>query len=274
MTATPSHLLKLYRAEKHLADLKPVVADAGRRREYPVRETFDTDSQEWVYTLDLAAAHPPELFPIVLGDFLFNVRSALDHLVVAIAPDRDSKRKVEFPIFTADPLKVHEHTGAYLHPEEAGKWNQRTTGLPADCIAELRALQPYETARHFKRSPTDQALAVLSVLQNADKHRNLVGVFTALTHIQIDADGNCYCLVPALTPGLKDGAKLYSSPTQMDVKVEGSAQVGVGRGDEVRDFDLLCETILDFVACEALPRLEPFLPGGTRAGHHAAPPTG
>jgi hypothetical protein len=270
MTPTPSHRLKLHRAEKHLSDLKAVVADAGRRREYPVREAFDTDSQEWVYTLDLAAAHPPELFPIVLGDFLFNVRSALDHLVVAIAPDRDSKRQVEFPIFTADPLKIHEHTGAYLHPEEAGKWNKRTTGLPADCIAELRALQPYKTARHFKRRPADQALALLSVLQNADKHRYLVGVVTGLRQIQIEAEGDCY----GLTGGLKDGAEIHTAPAKVDVKVEGAAQVSVGWRDEVRDFDRLCETILDFTALEVLPRLEPFLPGGTRAAHHAAPPSG
>lgn len=271
MAPTPSHRLKLHRAEEHLIDLKGVAADASARRPYPVVETFEPDRQEWVYYLSLAEAEPPEMFPIVLGDFLFNVRSALDHLIVAIAPDRDSKRQVEFPIFTADPLRVHEHTGADLHPEEAALWRRRTRGLPADCIAELRALQPYETARHFNASAQDQALAVLSMLQNADKHRNLVGVFTGLTRAQIETDGWWTCVIE---PGFKDGAEMYAAPTQVDVKVEGAAQIGVGRPDEIRDFDQLCETILDCIAMDVLPRLEPFLPGGMRAGHHAAPPTG
>jgi hypothetical protein len=268
MAPRPSHRLKLDRAEEHLVDLKGVAADASVRRPYPVIETFDPERQEWIYYLSLAEVEPPEMFPIVLGDFLFNVRSALDHLVVAIAPDRDSKKQVEFPIFTADPLNVHEHTGADLHPEQAAHWRRWTTGLPTDCVTELRALQPFETAQHFKARAQDQALAVLSVLQNADKHRNLVGVFTALTKIQIEAEGDCYGLVP----GLKDGAEVHAAPTQVDVKVEGSAQIGVGRPDEVRDFDRLCETILDFIAAEVLPRLEPFLPGGSR--HQTSPPTG
>ncbi len=268
MAPTPSHRLKLRRAQEHLVDLQGVVADVGGRRPYPVVETFDPDREEWVYYLSLAEAEPPEMFPIVLGDFLFNVRSALDHLVVAIAPTRDAKKQVEFPIFTADPLLVHEHTGADLHPEQAVRWRRWTTGLPADCVAELRALQPFETARHFRARPQDQALAALGMLQNADKHRNLVGIFTALARVQVQIGRACYGLVS----GLKDGAQLHSAPEQVEVKIEGSAQIGVGRPDEIRDFDHLCETILDWIIFEVLPRLEPFLPGGSR--HQATPPSG
>jgi hypothetical protein len=188
--------------------------------------------------------------------------------VVAIAPTKEAKKQVEFPIFTADPLAVHEHTGADLHPEEAALWRKRTIGLPADCVAALRELQPFESARHFSARAQDQALAVLSMLQNADKHRNLVGIFTALTRAQIEADGDCYGLVP----GLKDGAEIYSAPAQVNVKIEGSAQIGVGRPNEVREFDRLCDMILDVVAIEVLPRLEPFLPGGAK--HQTSPATG
>lgn len=272
MAPTPSHRLKLHRAEEHLVDLKGVIADASARRPYPVRETFDPDREEWVYYLSLDEIEPPEMFPIVLGDFLFNVRSALDHLIVAIAPDRESKKQVEFPIFTADPFRVHEHSGADLHPVEAALWRKRTSGLPADCIAELRRLQPYETARHFHGAPRDQVLAVLSMLQNADKHRNLVGVFTALARVEVKIESTAERSWYGLVPGLKNGAEVHSARSQVEVNIEGAAQVGVGRPDEIRDFHELCETTLDYIALEVLPRLEPFLPGGAR--HHATPPAG
>jgi hypothetical protein len=139
--------------------------------------------------------------------------------------------------------------------------------FPPDCITELRRLQPYETARHFQARPHDQALAVLSMLQNADKHRELVGIVTGLRQIQVNADGEVYGLVGRFA----NGALMRMSPRRVNVQIEGSVAIGVGQPNAVRDFHQLCEEVLEIVLSDVLPRLEPFLPGGSR--HQTNPPT-
>ena len=119
--ATPSHRLKLYRADKHLSEFWWLIGSLGERREYPVIETMKPEKNDtrWEYQLDLSAVEPAsELLPIVIGDYLFNVRSALDHLIVAIAP-RKKRYKVSFPIYGRDPLARHQSSGLYRDADAA-----------------------------------------------------------------------------------------------------------------------------------------------------------
>ncbi len=209
---------------------------------------------EWSYRLSLDPVEPDETFPIVLGDFLFNVRSALDHLVIAIAPSK-RKSKASFPIFTKDPLATDKTSGDYLDTDAARKWLSWTDGLPRGCLAALRALQPYETARNFSIPVKDQPLALLSALHNADKHRNLVGVGTGLRHAEITIGERSFSHVPVL----KNGALIHTSRTQVQMQIEGAAVIGVGGANEPRDFHEVANAILGFVNIEILPRLERFL---------------
>jgi hypothetical protein len=209
---------------------------------------------EWTYRLSLDPVEPDEKFPIVLGDFLFNVRSALDHLVIAIAPS-NRKSKASFPIFTKDPLAVDETSGLHLDTDAARRWRSWTEGLPRECIAAIQALQPHKVARDLTKPVKDQPLALLSALHNADKHRNLVGVGTGLRHAEIAIGACSFSHVPVL----KNGALIYTSRTQVQVQIEGSAVIGIGGPNEPRDFQEVAGAILGFVTIEVLPRLEQFL---------------
>ena len=62
----------------------------GQRREHEVIESVERRNKrlEYVYKLHMGAIEVPEDFPIVFGDFLFDVRSALDHRMVSIAPNK------------------------------------------------------------------------------------------------------------------------------------------------------------------------------------------
>ncbi len=273
MAPTPSHRLKLQRAEQHLASLDALVAGLRGRRPYPVSETFDPKRQKWIYHLRLDGIEPPEMFPIVLGDVLFNMRSALDHLVVAIAP-KDFKKRVGFPICTVDPLATDERTGKYLDAQASGAWISRTKGLPADCVAAIRRLQPYEAGRQLSEPAEGHPLAILSALQNADKHRNLVGVISALKDPTLSTDGKAWDvdLSPTINPALKNGAEIYSASQQVKVEIEGAATIGVGRPNEPWDCYEFIAALHATIANCVLPWLEPFLPGG--AQHQTEPPTG
>jgi hypothetical protein len=253
---TPSHRLKLYRSDEHLKELKDILEPLRGRREYPVTESMQPQRKGplWVYQLDLSSITLPEMFPIIFGDYLFNVRSALDHLVVALAP-RKRKSKASFPICITDPLATDQATGDYLDTEAATGWLSRTQGLPNDCVAAITRLQPHDAATHHHMPARTHPLAILSAFQNADKHRELVPVVTGLAKAQVTYDGQPQGVVPTL----KDRAILDRQPTQVDVKIEGTAVVGISRGKTVWDLDQFTYNLNTFVANEVLPRLEQFL---------------
>jgi hypothetical protein len=254
---TPSHRLKLNRADEHLKDIEALTKPLGERREYPVIETMKPKRKapEWEYRLDLSSIQLPERLPILVGDYLFNVRSALDHLVVAIAP-RKHRRKVSFPIFVTDPFARDETSGDYLDAKAACRWLSLTSGLPDDCIAALKVLQPYEAAALHGQVAGHHALALLSAFQNADKHRELVDAVFGLHRVELHlgSDETIYAV-----PVFQDGTVLTSEPQKVDVKVKGAVLVGLQRGQEIWSFDMLIRRLTAFVADEVLPRLEPFL---------------
>jgi len=252
--STPSHRLKIQRAAEHFADLQDIVAPIEARRPHTVRETFNSERQEWEYRLRLDGADPPERFPIVLGDFLFNVRSALDHLIVAVAPHH-RKPNIDFPIFVFDPFVRDEASGDYLHPKARRGWLKATKGLPDDLIAALNVLQPYEAARRFSRRANDHPLAILHEIQNADKHRELVGLATGLRRADVNVDGT----VTGIVPVLKDGTLMETYGDKVHMEIEGSAIVGVEWAGATADFQDFGRLLLAFVLDEVFPRVEPFL---------------
>ena len=255
---TPSHRLKLNRADEHMSDIEALTKPIRERREYPVIETMQPkrNAPEWEYRLDLSGIQLPERLPILVGDYLFNVRSALDHLIVAIAP-RKYRRKISFPVFTTDPFARDEASRDYLDAEAAARWLSLTGGLPDDCIAALKVLQPYKAAALHGQVAEHHALALLSAFQNADKHRELVDAVVGLHRVELHmgADEIIYAV-----PVFQDGTIVATGSQKMDVKVKGTALIGLQRGEEIWSFDMLIRRLTAFVADELLPRLEPFLP--------------
>ena len=128
-----------------------------------------------MYTVHMGQIEVPEDFPIVFGDFLFNVRSALDHLMVSIAPNK-RKGSTEFRICTKDPLEIDDR-GQEVRPDEAVRWRSTVKGFPDGFEEAFRSIQPLAEADRHGQPAEDHALAILSALQNADKHRWLTTVY-------------------------------------------------------------------------------------------------
>ncbi|HTW43780.1 MAG TPA: hypothetical protein VMD79_15850 [Solirubrobacteraceae bacterium] len=254
---TPSHRLKLDRAYEHLVEIEALTKPLRERREYPVIETMKPykNGPRWDYTLDLTAVQPPERLPILMGDYMFNVRSALDHIAVGLGP-RKYRRKLSFPIFTRDPLARDQRSREYLNAEAARRWLDLCCCLPDDRIAPLMVLQPYQAAALHSHRGDHHALALLSSFQNADKHRELIPAVVGLELVEVEFDGIGECPLP----GFKNGTVIVANaPAKMDVKVKGIARVGIERGNETWSFDLLAEKLGTFIVNELLPRLEPLL---------------
>lgn len=106
---------------------------------------------------DLHVTHPPDLIPLTLGDFLHNLRCALDHSLTAI--DARAGRRLNFPVVD----------GETEFNKWAADWREAKGGEGP--IAAIRARQAFNDDQG--RNPLDYDLRIITRLNNADKHRLL-----------------------------------------------------------------------------------------------------
>src|SRR5438128_1951687 len=94
---------KIERAKKHIVDLKAELAAFTKTNPYPVGTKNDPQSGELLYYI-VSAAPVPVPIPILTGDAIQSLRTALDHLAYqfvcapngGVAPD---PFRTYFPIF-------------------------------------------------------------------------------------------------------------------------------------------------------------------------------
>jgi hypothetical protein len=255
-----SWLLKFNRAEEHLAELNRLIGpSAGIRQPHPVTERFETYDgvRQWVYRLDMGTSLDDERLAIVVGDFLFNVRSGLDHRAVSLVP-ADQKHNASFPIFNKDPFAMDPNGPGHLNPQAWKAWKGRIRPFPESARAVLRTLQPFEVALKHAKPAEYQALEILRVLHDADEHQELVIADRVLEQVDVLVDGQIAHSPPS---GVKDGTAIYASPDKVKVELIGAAFVGLGVGKKGRDewrwpIPRAFNTILDHIGNEVLPALE------------------
>ncbi|MFZ3214152.1 MAG: hypothetical protein WA188_21815 [Terriglobales bacterium] len=201
---------------------------------------------------------PHDGLPVVVGDFLFNVRCALDYVVwqLVLRGGGQPRRSNQFPISRT----------AKLFEDAVRRGN--LDGVPEKAQALIESLQPY----HGGNEP----LGTLAHFHNIDKHQelNLVTAVARDANIEWrDADG------PFLRSflggdGLRDGAVFGGIGLRTDVpaiaarfrkvKVEGEAAIFVAFDDpaakdlEPLSVGPLLQGILEFVEETVVPGFEPF----------------
>ena len=101
-TAARSVELRLERANLHLSELERLVNLYTAGRPYAVSHSIEGEFAEHVYKLQFTG-RPDEHISVVVGDFLHNLRSALNYLMVGLVPSA-RKRKTQYPLFDKDPF--------------------------------------------------------------------------------------------------------------------------------------------------------------------------
>ncbi|AQT79629.1 hypothetical protein B1R94_10645 [Mycolicibacterium litorale] len=106
---------------------------------------------------ELRVTHPDKLIALMFGDFLHNLRGALDHSLTAIDPQ--AGRRVNFPVC--------------LTEAEFDGWAPRwiNPGGSAGALAAVRQYQPFHARDNL--DPEDYVLRIIARLSNTDKHRLL-----------------------------------------------------------------------------------------------------
>jgi hypothetical protein len=174
---------KLQRADRHVAEFT-----AEFHRLENERNPYIVTTRPYEFsagTMLEARAEPVEVYrdgvAAIVGDIIFNTRSALDHICVALSGNERS----QYPIFESDPWAEAEDKGtASANRRRREDFSAYTKGMPASAIELIRASQPYNNAVGFPPPWLDH-LAILNRLSNADKHRRLMALVDGICNVEI-----------------------------------------------------------------------------------------
>ena len=164
--------LKVKRAQKHMVDINREALRYASRHPYEFTRVRLPDSQRDVNYRMQIVEQPDPMIAVMLGDFIHNLRCALDYIIVASVPRRRQK-SASFPILFED-IFATDGDGNFVVNDTERRENIETTikGLHPKARALVIGLQPYHRGPDTYRN----ILGIISRLENADKHRQLITV--------------------------------------------------------------------------------------------------
>jgi hypothetical protein len=238
--------MKVRRAKFHLDELEKVVTDWIASKPYSVTHEDDLDKLLRIWRVKDKPT--PELIPMLVGDFICCLRSALDQLAWQLAHfdssrifTRREERQIQFPIFTTkdrtylDRLKLFTST--------VGK--------------ALDRFQPFHRGDAFRDDPLWQ----LNELWTMDKHKAIpVNGNSYLVHFSFDG-WERYRVPPTQTHTIIEVHFPLGEAWKSRWSLEPAVAVRVLFGDYMGEFEISMprlKEINDFVAGEVIPAFAGF----------------
>jgi len=149
---------KLDRAREHFDELKAGINAFVQTEARPIWPELSADRTEYVVTFITRATLPLRLSTIV-GEFLYNLRSCLDHMWWKLARTQGIRSdRPEFPIYD-DEKSFWGNAGKFF------------PGMPPEAVALVVRLQPFPVRQDAQG--LYHGLWLLHKLGNIDKHRLL-----------------------------------------------------------------------------------------------------
>ena len=256
-------LRKIDRAREHIDTLNTKI-EAGAidlseckidaKREFKVVEgKAPALAQEIIFTVQGAIPNVPPFFSIVAGEALYQLRSALDHLVYQLIVAKTNAPPTfnsAFPIIGNGKLvKKKWVSAAELYEIQTSRLKQ---DISSTALGFLLALQPFRRRAAYEDDP----LWALSELNNTDKHRLLNLTVHEVAHYAVQVSvGERRSFAATFHPRirLEQGAELGRMPLE------------VGTIDEIFDLrikvkgDLLVDIAFDRVCGQRYVSVIPYL---------------
>lgn len=127
------------------------------RKSEPVRVFRKENRKSGRYEIRVTVQDTPNEVPLILGDLLYRLRSALDQTVWQLAKIKlPYPERTQFPILDRDTKEMRRSFAGW------------TVGVPALAKHAIKRLQPYHRA-----DPSAHLLWRLNRLCNIDKHRRI-----------------------------------------------------------------------------------------------------
>lgn len=138
---------------------------------YTCDRIYFFDTEDTIWGRFHITKQPDPMIAIMLGDFIHNLRSALDWVVVACSP-RKHRFKAGFPIISKDIFAKDANGDFVVDDTERQHFETALQGLCPEARAIVVGLQPYHMGTNSHRA----ILGLISRLENADKHRELITI--------------------------------------------------------------------------------------------------
>jgi len=233
--------LKIGWAQKHLDAIDATIGSYFAEEPYMRVREYDPQHGQRLAGIRMLKT-PPTNLALMIGDYLHNIRSALDHLAwqLVIASGREPTSRTEFPIY-----------------KDASIYEERTSGIAIkpfvteDIRTLVESTQPYHRGNDARTHP----LWTMHCLSNIDKHRTL---HTASIWIE---RGERFTL--GARPGTEDIVFFFQgepSESEMDVQIQTALSVSFLEPTYLLGRPIVRQLgeSLKFVREDLLPRFEPF----------------
>lgn len=222
--------LKVNRAERHLGELTSLISAYVATHPYEVRPTSEATADERVFSLRFVDRPPPEL-AMALGDFVHNLRSALDHVACSLVAPVD-RGQMSFPIMFQGVWNPAPAGETKSRRERRKRWKWCEERIPAPASMVLRRMQPPDN--EGTPEEMDWGLRVIQFLDNLDKHRACPIVATGLVGVlgeMRSVNGNWYPARVALGPNESVAEGPVTMPEDaVDLRLTGTPVVVVDTG--------------------------------------------
>jgi hypothetical protein len=177
--------LKRGRAMQHFNVLRKSVEDFAKVEREPVLGEFDSDASKYVFDVPL---EPTDPWTLLLGDFVYDTRAALNYLVTALVRSTGNQENEghEFPIYNIDREDFRAAEQRW-DSDPGGAIKRKLKDTPGGTKAALKKLQPFYGVP--STDPFRHPLTAVQLLTNTDKHRRLNLLARGLAAGFIDAGG-------------------------------------------------------------------------------------
>jgi hypothetical protein len=170
---------KLWRSHDQLKALQQVIQAWRNTDPYRLTRQDDAEAQgRYILTYSLEAIQPiPAAWSIRIGELLYTVHSALDHLAYQLAAKNaypHTPERVTFPIYKK--RREFWKRGSDGRPTRKGSGGWALQRVPGEIRQMLLEVQPYKRGDQSPRHP----LWLLHQLSNYDKHRSLHVIASAV----------------------------------------------------------------------------------------------
>jgi hypothetical protein len=232
----PSYLAKISRAEKHLVELHEAIDEYAASRPYAVRKWVEGKKKKPVWRLAFTQTPANTDIPIIAADVIYNLRSALDHLMSCLVANKD-RSSVIFPIMFAGVWKPHTAGDDAQRAKLRARWNSDTKSVKPEALAILKALQPPNDTGDGTEA---NRLRALNSFSNRDRHERLPIIATGLDQPILTGtrgNGREYRGLPEPNQPsdfAHDDARLKVPPDSMKVEIEGTPLVVIQVGKDER----------------------------------------
>lgn len=229
---------KVKRASRHLEVLHSEIRTFAASDPKPYRFVPEIDKAASRYLLRVKIERtPPSDWSLIAGDFVQNLRAALDYLVwqLVIANKGEPVKANAFPLFDHPPPS---------NPKNRSRksWDAKLAGVHPDGICFIESCQPYGGSD----GPDRHLFAALRELSNQDKHRSLMPAFSAIQRQPDLADIEVVGVSDVEAPiergqlhtghALADGDLVLEAPVQLigpnpEIEMKGHLPLDVAFGE-------------------------------------------